>query len=151
MWRGEKCLSIEFRVFEKKGRKVRRVRYFGNFAKFVFTSWEVEVTLRKSELRFAKKISFFLKKKLRIFVYWVCTHSLGTMLKNMAKIWNWSLTLQEKVRVKKNVRVVNVPLVGCHVVNEPKVGCLVVNVLGKSLIGLYSEHSLTFILGAFWL
>ena len=36
---GEKCLSVEFRVFEKKnGRKVRRVKFFGgNFAKFVFT------------------------------------------------------------------------------------------------------------------
>jgi len=34
---GKKCLSIEFRVFGKKRRKVRRVRFFGNFAKFVFT------------------------------------------------------------------------------------------------------------------
>ena len=35
---GGKCLSVEFRVFEKKGRKNSESKiFFGNFAKFVFT------------------------------------------------------------------------------------------------------------------
>ncbi len=38
--RGKKCLSIEFRVFEKNERKVPRKNVLGgNFAKFVFTGW----------------------------------------------------------------------------------------------------------------
>ena len=41
------------------------------------------------------------------------------------------------------------PLVGRHVVNASKVKCHVVNELEKSQVGLCSEHSLTFILGAF--
>ncbi len=49
-----------------------------------------------------------------IFIYWVRTHWLGAMLWNMAKIWNWSIMLQENLKLK-NVRVVDVPLVGRYV------------------------------------
>ncbi len=38
----------------------------------------------------------------------------------------------ENFKIKKNVRVVGVPLVGRHVVNEPKVGCHFANELEMS-------------------
>ncbi len=46
-----------------------------------------------------------------------------------------------KLRGKKNVGVVSVPLVGRHVVNEPKVGCHVVNELKVALgVGRFVEN-----------
>ncbi len=40
-----------------------------------------------------------------------------------------ALRCRKKLKLKKNVRVVSVPLVGRHVVNELKVGCHVVDKL----------------------
>ncbi len=88
---------------------------------------------KKKELKekFGRKKNqsiFGWKFKVKDFAKFVFT-SWALCCKTWLKLKNWNFTLQERVKVKgkKNVWVVDVPLVGRHVVNESKVGFHVVN------------------------
>ncbi len=51
-----------------------------------------------------------------------CLHTLGRhVVEHGKKFEIETLRCRKKGKVKKNVRVVDVPLVGRHVVNEPKI------------------------------
>ncbi len=138
VWRGEKNVSVEFRVFGKKEEFWEKIKVF--LVEILLSSCSlVNLQVKVTERKWWKFSEYFsggcLKLKLRcakkiwksgIFVYWVRTHWLVAMLWNMAKRekWNFKFIIKKEMFCKlqkKKFWVWVTPLVGRHVVNESKV------------------------------